>query len=186
MVKRLIEAGADIDGEGDEHEIGVIGWATCFKHVRKEVADYLLARGAKPTIFSAVALDRADLVRGLVADDPTLLRTRKMSRFEHYRTPLHLAVLKNRPKMVRLLLELGADAVCEGQPRLHAARPCDSEDTSGHRRGPDRGWRQSEGAVGKSVRAGGADPDGQEYDDVDRVLRRQARVREEMGMGQPA
>jgi len=87
----------------------VIGWATCFKHVRKAAADYLLARGARPTIFAAVALNRADLVRQLVADDPTLLRMRKMSRFEHYRTPLHLAVLKNRPQMVKLLLELGID-----------------------------------------------------------------------------
>jgi ankyrin repeat protein len=110
VVKRLIDSGADIDGEGDEHEIGVIGWATCFKHVRKEAADYLLARGAKPTIFSAVALNRADLVRELVSDNPKLLRVRKMSRFEHHRTPLHLAVLKNRPQMVKLLLELGADA----------------------------------------------------------------------------
>jgi uncharacterized glyoxalase superfamily protein PhnB len=109
VVERLIDAGADLDGEGDEHEIGAIGWATCFKHVRREVADYLLARGAKPTIFSAVALDRADLVRKLIADDPTLLRLRKMSRFEHHRTPLHLAVLKNRPQMVELLLDLGAD-----------------------------------------------------------------------------
>src|SRR6266446_9589519 len=91
--------------EGDEHEIGVIGWATCFKHVRTEAADYLLARGAKPTIFSAVSLNRADLVRKLVSDDPALLRMRKMSRFEHHRTPLHLAVLKNRPQMVNLLTE---------------------------------------------------------------------------------
>jgi ankyrin repeat protein len=110
VVKRLIDAGADIDGEGDEHEIGAIGWATCFKQVRTEAAEYLLAQGAKPTIFAAVALNRADLVRKLVADDPTLLRMRKMSRFEHHRTPLHLAVLKNRPQMVKLLLELGADA----------------------------------------------------------------------------
>jgi uncharacterized glyoxalase superfamily protein PhnB len=109
LVARLIDAGADVDGEGDEHQIGVIGWATCFKQVRKDTADYLLTHGAKPTIFPAVALNRADLVRKLVADDPTLLRTRKMSRFEHYRTPLHLAVLKNRPQMVKLLLELGAD-----------------------------------------------------------------------------
>lgn len=109
VVERLIDAGADIDGEGDEHQIGAIGWATCFKQVRKEAAEFLLARGAKPTIFSAVALDRADLVRKLVGDDPTLLRMRKMSRFEHHRTPLHLAVLKNRPQMVKLLLELGAD-----------------------------------------------------------------------------
>jgi ankyrin repeat protein/uncharacterized glyoxalase superfamily protein PhnB len=109
VIKRLIDAGADVDGEGDGHEIGVIGWATCFKQVRTEAADYLLARGAKPTIFSAVSLNRADLVRELVADDPKLLRVQKMSRFEHHRTPLHLAVLKNRPQMVELLLKLGAD-----------------------------------------------------------------------------
>jgi uncharacterized glyoxalase superfamily protein PhnB len=110
VIKRLIDASADVDGEGDGHEMGVIGWATCFKHVRTEAADYLLARGAKPTIFSAVSLNRADLVRKLVGDDPKLLHARKMSRFEHHRTPLHLAVLKNRPQMVKLLLELGADA----------------------------------------------------------------------------
>src|SRR4029077_5476450 len=110
VVKRLLDAGADVDRTSDEHEIGVIGWAPCFKQVRRETAEYLLARGAKPTIFSAVALNRADLVRKLVAGDPTILRMRKMSRFEHHRTPLHLAVLKNRPRMVALLLELGADA----------------------------------------------------------------------------
>ena len=110
VVERLLAAGADIDGEGDAHEVGVLGWATCFRQVRRQVADHLLARGARPTIFAAVALDRADLVRQLVTADPTLLRMRKMSRFEHHRTPLHLAVLKNKPAMVRLLLELGADA----------------------------------------------------------------------------
>jgi ankyrin repeat protein/catechol 2,3-dioxygenase-like lactoylglutathione lyase family enzyme len=110
VVTRLVEAGADIDGEGDAHEIGVIGWATCFRNVRREAADYLLSRGAKPTIFSAVALNRADLVRALVQQDGKLLRAAKMSRFEHYRTPLHFAVLKNRPEMVKLLLELGAEA----------------------------------------------------------------------------
>jgi catechol 2,3-dioxygenase-like lactoylglutathione lyase family enzyme len=113
VVKRLVDAGADIDGEGDAHEIGVIGWATCFRDVRREAADYLLKQGAKPTIFAAVALNRAELVRKLVAGDPTMLRTRKMSRFEHHRTPLHFAVLKNRPAMVELLLELGADPVAK-------------------------------------------------------------------------
>src|SRR5258708_4834616 len=132
VVGRLIDAGADVDvdGEGDDHQIGVIGWATCFKHVRTEAADYLLAHGAKPTIFSAVALNRAELVRQLVRDDPKLLRVRKMSRFEHHRTPLHLAVLKNRPKMVKLLLELGADASAKdsrGYTPLSLATPTTNE-----------------------------------------------------------
>ena len=108
VMERLLAAGADIDGEGDSHEVGVIGWATCFRDVRADAADFLLARGAKPTIFSAVALDRADLVRQLVQADRSLVAA-KMSRFEQHRTPLHLAVLKNRPQMVALLLELGAD-----------------------------------------------------------------------------
>jgi uncharacterized glyoxalase superfamily protein PhnB len=109
VVKRLLEAGADIDGEGDAHEVGVIGWACCFHHVRTEVAEFLLARGAKPTIFAAVALGRADLVDKLLAVDPSVLRA-KMSRYEHQRTPLHFAVVKNRTAMVQRLLGLGADA----------------------------------------------------------------------------
>src|SRR5262245_5572017 len=109
VVKRLLDAGADINGEGDEHEMGVIGWATCFRHVHQDVADFLLTRGARPTIFSAIALGRADLIQRLLADDPELVSSR-MSRFEHRRTPLHYAVLKGHADIVALLLELGADA----------------------------------------------------------------------------
>jgi hypothetical protein len=108
LVHRLIDAGADVDGEGDDHEMRVIGWATCFRHVHRAVAALLLERGARPTIFAAVALDRGDLVRRLVEGDRRLL-FRQMSRFEHRATPLHLAVSKNRPDMVALLLDLGAD-----------------------------------------------------------------------------
>ncbi|HUI96489.1 MAG TPA: ankyrin repeat domain-containing protein [Xanthobacteraceae bacterium] len=125
VVERLLAAGADIDGAGDLHEMGVIGWATCFQRVRTEVAELLLARGAKPTIFSAVALGREDLVRALVAADPALLRVQKMSRFEHRRTPLHLAALKNRPAMVELLIALGADPTAKdsrGYTPLNFAR----------------------------------------------------------------
>lgn len=116
-VKFLADAGSDIKGAGDEHDMGVIGWATCFHHVHRHVAEFLLARGAKPTIFAAVALGRADLVRALVEDDGRLVSS-QMSRFEYRRTPLHLAVLKNRLAMVDLLLELGAD------PNLRDSRGC--------------------------------------------------------------
>jgi uncharacterized glyoxalase superfamily protein PhnB len=123
VIDRLLQAGCDIDGEGDAHEIGVIGWATCFKQVRRETAEHLLAKGARPTIFSAVALGRADLVKRIVAEDRGVL-ARKMSPFEQHRTPLHFAVVKNQPQMAKLLLELGADPGAKddrGNTALHYA-----------------------------------------------------------------
>jgi ankyrin repeat protein len=53
-------------------------------------------------------MNLADEVRQIVAADPGAL-SRPMSRNEDYRLPLHHAVRKNRPAMVALLLELGAD-----------------------------------------------------------------------------
>ena len=108
MVKMLVEAGSDVQGMGDDYEVGVLGWATCFRRVREEVAEYLLRHGARLDLWSAIALDRADQVRSLVARDPSLLAAR-MTRNQHRRTPLHHAAAKNRPGMVRLLLDLGAD-----------------------------------------------------------------------------
>jgi len=91
----------------------VIGWATCFQDIHRDVADYLLTHGAMPTLFSGIALDRADLVRRLVAGNHRLLG-RQMSRFEHRRMPLHFAGAENKPEMVGLLLDLGADPGGQG------------------------------------------------------------------------
>jgi uncharacterized glyoxalase superfamily protein PhnB len=108
VARRLLAAGADIDGDGDRHGLGVLGWATCFDQVHAELAEFLLSHGATPKLLAAVALGRADLVRQL-ANEPAQLGLHRMSRFGHRRTPLHVAVLKDRADMVRLLLELGAD-----------------------------------------------------------------------------
>ncbi len=72
------------------------------------VAAYLLVHGAKLNLWSAIALDREDDVRGFIAHDPSLISAR-MSRNEQRRTPLHHAAANNRLRMVRLLLDLGAD-----------------------------------------------------------------------------
>ena len=108
IVTMLVEAGSDVIGEGDDHGVNVLGWATCLGRVREDVAESLLRMGARLTIWSAIALDRADEVRGFVQDDPSIL-TAPMSRNEHRRTPLHHAAAANRPAMVRLLIDLGAD-----------------------------------------------------------------------------
>jgi ankyrin repeat protein len=109
IVRLLVEAGSDVIGDGDDHRLGVLGWATCFSTTRTETADYLLAQGARLNLWSAIALGRTDDVRSFIAADPSLLAA-QMSRSEHRRTALHHAAAKNQPEVVALLLELGADA----------------------------------------------------------------------------
>ncbi len=53
-------------------------------------------------------MNLGDEVRRIVAADRATLGSR-MSRNEDNRTPLHFAVLRNRPQMVSVLLDLGAD-----------------------------------------------------------------------------
>ena len=76
--------------------------------MREDVAEYLLSHGATLNLWSAIALDRVDDVRAIITRDRALLAVR-MTRNHHRRTPLHHAAAKNRPAIVQLLLELGAD-----------------------------------------------------------------------------
>lgn len=114
VVKRLAEAGGDVVGHGDDHGLEVIGWATgwegCDDSAHRAVADFLLSRGARHHVFSAIAADLPHEVRRIVAEDPSALNQR-MSRNENHQTPLHFAVQRKRPAMVSVLLELGADAL---------------------------------------------------------------------------
>jgi ankyrin repeat protein len=112
VVERLIEAGGDVVGRGDDHQLEVIGWASCWEGgddaAHREVVDLLLRHGARHHIFSAISLDLEDEVRRIAAEDPTSL-SRRMSRNENHRTPLQFAIWRGRARMVELLVELGAD-----------------------------------------------------------------------------
>ncbi|HEU4722221.1 MAG TPA: ankyrin repeat domain-containing protein [Gemmatimonadaceae bacterium] len=130
VVRRLADAGGDVVGAGDDHELEVIGWASvwdgCDDAAHRDVVDFLVDRGARHHIFSGVAHQRADEVRRIVAADRSAL-ARRMSRFENGQTPLQFAVRKNLPSMIALLLELGADPFvvdAHGQPvAAYAAQP---------------------------------------------------------------
>jgi ankyrin repeat protein len=108
MVRLLVEAGADVDGRGDDPGVGILGWASCFRQVRGDVANYLISHGATLNIWTAIALDKVDEVRGMLARNPELLAA-QMTRGHHRRTPLHHAAARSRLRMVQVLLELGAD-----------------------------------------------------------------------------
>jgi ankyrin repeat protein len=111
VVQLLIEHGADPIGADTVHELDVVGWAVCFDANRVEVARYLLAHGAKYTIFSAVALGEVDAIRELARSGADV--NRRMDRTNHRRTPLHLAVVKKNPASLAALIELGADLNAE-------------------------------------------------------------------------
>ncbi len=110
IIRLLMEHGADPVGEGDYHELGVIGWATAWEYVQAspEIVGYLLAHGARHNIYSAVATGDAEAIRKVVARWPGELE-RRMDMANRRRRPLHLAVIKKQAQSLTTLLDLGAD-----------------------------------------------------------------------------
>jgi ankyrin repeat protein len=116
IVRRLIDAGGDVVGHGDDHSLEVIGWASawdgCDDDAHRDVVRLLQQHGARHNIFSAIAMNLDDEVRRIVAADPAALE-QPMSHNENFQHPLHYAVRTNHPRMVSLLLELGADPLAK-------------------------------------------------------------------------
>ena len=118
VVRALLDAGADVHGTGDVHELDVIGWATYFRAPgddpaqadasRRELVSLLLERGARHHVFSAMSVGDAGIVKEVVEQDPHAL-DRRMSRFERGLTPLHFAISRKRYDLLDVLIELGAD-----------------------------------------------------------------------------
>ena len=90
--RMLLDAGGDVHGVGDLHQLEVIGWATCFgPTVPRDVLALLLERGARHHIFSAIAVQDAELIERLVEENPAAL-ARRLSHFETGQTALHYVI----------------------------------------------------------------------------------------------
>ena len=119
-VRALVDAGSDVQGVGDAHQLDVIGWATVFAEPRRDVVQLLVERGAKHHVFSAIALGDLDLVRRVAAEDRSAL-SRRLSPTEQEQTALHYVVAPpdgllggtfrtgEHYRTLALLIELGAD-----------------------------------------------------------------------------
>jgi uncharacterized glyoxalase superfamily protein PhnB len=111
--RALLDAGGDVHGAGDDHDLDAIGWATFFHEPggapgdNPAVAALLVDRGARHHIFSAICLGDLPLIRRLVEQDPRAL-DRRLSRFEDGMSPLHFAVSLKRYDILDLLIELRA------------------------------------------------------------------------------
>jgi ankyrin repeat protein/catechol 2,3-dioxygenase-like lactoylglutathione lyase family enzyme len=119
LVQTLLDAGADVHGLGDVHALDVIGWCAYFRapgtaditvleDERRACLDYLVERGARHHIFSAICVGELPLIREVVAQNPSALE-RRMSRFERGLAPAHFAIERRRHDILELLIELGAD-----------------------------------------------------------------------------
>jgi ankyrin repeat protein len=109
VVTLLVEHGADTVGDGTMHELNVLGWAICWSYVHnKDVAEYLLAHGARHTIHTAVALGDIGALREVASRSPGDI-DKPMDHTNRRRRPLHLAIVKNQPAALAALLDLGAD-----------------------------------------------------------------------------
>jgi ankyrin repeat protein len=115
MVRALLDAGGDVHGFGDVHELDTIGWACVYREPGDDpwpVANVLVERGARHHIFSAIALGDLDSIRSLVEQNPKALE-RRLSRFEGRQTPLHFTISLRRYDILDLLISLGADIEAE-------------------------------------------------------------------------
>lgn len=121
IIRLLVEHGSDTIGEGDYHELGVIGWATAWDYIQAnpEIVAYLLAHGARHNIYSAVALGDVEAIRTVVSRSPGELE-RRMDMVNRRRFPLHLAVVKKQPAALAALLDLGANLEAIDESRFTA------------------------------------------------------------------
>lgn len=114
VARLLLEHGADLEARDGWYDLTPLGWATVvdwapqFRADRPQVIRLLLERGARIELFSAVAMENADEVSRLAAEDSSILE-RRLGFADRGQVALHLAVKRAIRGIVEILLGSGAD-----------------------------------------------------------------------------
>ncbi|MCK5272762.1 MAG: ankyrin repeat domain-containing protein [Sedimentisphaerales bacterium] len=99
MVKLLIQRGADVNAKGHRDRQSPLYMA----RQKKGIADYLVSRGAKLSLYDAVLLDDANMVKEMLAAGIDVNAAE-----DNGFTVLHLAAAKGRVGVAKILIEKGA------------------------------------------------------------------------------
>jgi ankyrin repeat protein len=102
-VAKLVEEDSRLVDARDPQ--GMSALITAVYYQKKDIADLLLEKGAKPDVFAASAAGLVDAVEALVKGDRSLLSAFSPDGW----TALHLAAHFDRPEVVKALIRLGAD-----------------------------------------------------------------------------
>jgi RNA polymerase sigma factor (sigma-70 family) len=104
----LLDRGADINAVELSHQLPPIGWATTFPRMQREMAEFLIARGARLDLFVAAAMGMTGAVEAFVRQDPSQVHARLTANNGALQA-LHLAAREGHRETVARLLTLGAD-----------------------------------------------------------------------------
>ena len=103
IIRKLIERGTDVKGQSD-----ALNWAVGVRD--KKMVEKLLGLGAVPdneTLVHAVSQEQIQIVKIFLDGYPDIVNLQEDGPLKH--APLHVAVLKDNPKIVKMLIERGAD-----------------------------------------------------------------------------
>jgi ankyrin repeat protein len=103
-LKQLLATAPDLAGSRDEQGVSILLQA--LYHRRSDIAEIILGHDPPLDLHEAAAVGQVDRVQALLADDPRSVDAFSADGF----TALHLAAFFDRPRVVELLLEQGADA----------------------------------------------------------------------------